>query len=174
MRCDLPMNGKYTPKRNSKARGFTILELVVTVALLAIVLLIAIPNFHRITVNSNLKTAARDLVADFNALRERALAENREYRLSFNGNQYTLEACTDATTPCAAWGPPPAGVATPKSPASIASDITLTSHFGGPVIFLTRGTVNQAGNVVLTNGRVSTATITCNISGRTSVSFTWN
>ncbi len=161
MRCDLRTNGKYTPKRNSKARGFTVIELIITMALLAVLILIAIPSFHRISVNGNLKTAARDLIADFNFLREKAMAENTQFDLTFNvgSNSYTVVPAS---------GLPNGG----KSPASIASDIYLTP--GTPVTFLTRGTLSQAGSVALTNSRGSTATITYNLSGRTYVQFTWN
>ena len=87
MRYDLRMNEKYTPKRHSKARGFTVIELIITMAILAILILIAIPSFQRIAINGNLKTAARDLIADFNALREKAMAENTQFDLTFNRRQ---------------------------------------------------------------------------------------
>jgi prepilin-type N-terminal cleavage/methylation domain-containing protein len=157
------MNGKYTPKRNSKARGFTVIELIITMAILAVLVLIAIPSFQRIAINGNLKTAARDLIADFNALREKAMAENTQFDLTFDvgNNRYTV-------TPAS--GLPNGG----KSPASIASDIHLTASAPVTVTILTRGTLSQGGNVVLTNSRTSTATITYNLSGRTYVQFTWN
>jgi type IV fimbrial biogenesis protein FimT len=163
MKYDLRMNGKYTLKRNWKARGFTIVELIIAMVVLAILIMIAIPNFHRLTINGNLRTAARDLMADFNALREMAMAQNQQYDLTFNvgNNTYTVNPAS---------GLPNGG----KSPASIASDIHITSAPLGLLSFYTRGTLSQNGSVVLTNSRGSTATITCNLSGRTYVQFTWN
>jgi type IV fimbrial biogenesis protein FimT len=157
MRCDLRMNGKYTSPKNPKIKGFTILELMVTLGILAVVLTIAIPDFHRISSNGNLKTAARDLVADFNALRARAMAENTQYVLTFNGDNTYMSP----------------GLPNVKSPASIAKDITFAPpNFGGgtTVTFSTRGTLT-AGSVVLRNSRGSTAQITCNLAGRTYVQF---
>ena len=162
MSHDLLMSKKYAFKRNLKVKGFTLLELMITLGILAIVLTIAIPNFQRISINGNLRTAARDLIADFNALRAKAIAENTQYVLTFNGdNTYTVNPAS---------GLPNGG----KSPASIARDITISGvpFAGGPVTFSTRGTVSPGGNVVLTNSRGSTATITCNLSGRTYVQFT--
>lgn len=164
MKYDLRMNGKYTPKRNPKARGFTIVELIIAMVVLAILIMIAIPNFHRLAINGNLKTAARDLIADFNALRQKAMAENQQYDLTFNqgNNTYTVSPVS---------GLPNGG----KSPASIASDIHITNAPPGILSFYTRGTLSQpGGNIVLTNSRGSTATITYNLSGRTYVQFTWN
>ena len=164
MKYDLRMNGKYTPKRDSKARGFTIVELIIAIVILAILIMIAIPSFQRLAINGNLKTAARDLIADFNALREKAMAENQQYDLTFNvgGNTYTVSPASGL----------PNGV---KSPASVASDIHLDPATSlATVSFYTRGTLSQAGSVVLRNSRNSTATITCNLSGRTYVQFVWN
>ena len=162
MKYDLRMNGKYTLKRNSKARGFTIVELIIAMVVLAILIMIAIPSFQRLAINGNLKTAARDLIADFNALRQKAMAENQQYDLTFNANNtYTVSPASGL----------PNGV---KSPASIASDIQITNAAPGSLSFYTRGTLSQAGNVVLSNSRGSTATITYNLSGRTYVQFTWN
>ena len=157
MRWDLRRNGKYICKKKLKCKGFTIIELMVTVGILAVLVTIAIPNFHRISSNGNLRTAARDLVADFNALKARAMAENIQYVLTFNGDNTYMSP----------------GLANVKSPGSIGQDITFTApNFGGgtAVTFSTRGTLT-AGSVVLRNSRGSTAQIACNLAGRTYVQF---
>jgi prepilin-type N-terminal cleavage/methylation domain-containing protein len=163
MNNDLGVKGKCNPRRQSKAPAFTVLELIITLSLLAILALIAIPNFQRISANGNLRTAARDLVADFNSIRERAMAENTQFALTFDKDN-NIYAVAPAS------GLPNGG----KSPASIAGDIYINNvafGSGKTATFYTRGTLSQAGNVVLKNRRGSTATITCNISGRTYVKF---
>lgn len=90
------------------------------------------------------------------------MAENTTFDLTFDvgSNTYTVNPAS---------GLPNGG----KSPASIARDIHLTpATTFGTVTFNTRGTLSQTRNVVLTNIRGSTATITCNLSGRTYVQFT--
>jgi len=158
------MNRKYTAQKISKAWGFTILELIIAMAILAIVIMIAIPNYNRITVNENLKTAASDMVADFYSLREKAMAGDQQFDLTFNvgNNLYTVNPASGLPN---GW----------KSPASIASDIYLDPATSlGTVSFYPRGTLSQNGSVVLRNSRNSTATITCYQSGKTNVQFTWN
>jgi prepilin-type N-terminal cleavage/methylation domain-containing protein len=145
------------------ARGFTVLELMVTVAIIGIVAGIAIPTFNRMAVNGNLRTAARDIMGDIANLKEGAMAQNTQYSMIFNTgtNSYTLPLL-------------PGGTLATKSPASLGQGIQLTGvafGAGSTITFLTRGTLSQGGNVVLTNSRGSTATITCNISGRTYVQF---
>ena len=162
MRYDLRISRKYTSKRNQKSRGVTFIELLIAIVILGIVMAIAIPSFKRIVNNGNLKTAARDLIADFNALKGRAMAENTPFVLNFDvaNNKYTV-------TPSS--GLPNGG----KSPASISSDLAIQSTSSPPlnVTVLTRGTLSQPGSVVLTNSRGSTATITFNLSGRSYVQF---
>ena len=156
----LPMNRKCNPERTPRARGFTVVELIITLAVLSTIMLIAFPSFQRMAINGNLRSAARDLIADFNNLKQRAMEENTQYVLTFSTGTNTY------TCP----GLPNGG----KSPANIASGIRIASaSFGGgnTVTFFTRGTLNLGGSVVLANGRGSTATITCNQAGRTYVQF---
>jgi Tfp pilus assembly protein FimT len=166
MRNDLLMIEAGIPNRNSKARGLTLVELIIVLLLLIILGLIAIPTFQRIAVNGNLRTAARDLIADLNALREKAMAESGTLDLSFDPaqNLYTCKYSSGPLNGQTYWV---------KTPASIAKDIRLTGTSYGVVTFFSRGTLSQAGNVVLGNGRGSAATITCNLSGRTYVQFHW-
>jgi prepilin-type N-terminal cleavage/methylation domain-containing protein len=143
----------------SLANGLTVAELVVTMALLAIVSAIAYPNFHSMADNSNIKTAARDLVADFNALRARAMAECTPFSITFDltNNRYSFP-----------------GLGGGKSPADISRDIIITQAVFGPgttVNFTTRGALSPPGTVVLANRRGSTAAIISNLSGRIHVQF---
>ncbi|MEA1935901.1 MAG: prepilin-type N-terminal cleavage/methylation domain-containing protein, partial [Thermodesulfobacteriota bacterium] len=57
-------------------KGFTLVELMITVALIAIMALIAVPAFQRHAINANLKSATRDIASDFLLLKERAISEN--------------------------------------------------------------------------------------------------
>jgi prepilin-type N-terminal cleavage/methylation domain-containing protein len=151
------MGGKYTFGR--RVNGFTVVELLVAMGLLAIVSAIAFPNFHSMAANSNIRTAARNLVADFNALRTRAMAECTPFSITFDvtNNRYSFP-----------------GSRSGKSPADISNDIIITHAVfgsGTTVNFMTRGILSPPGSVVLANKRGSTATVVCNLSGRTYVQF---
>lgn len=58
----------YTP-----SRGFTLVELMVTLAVLAILLGIAIPNMQQFVQNSRLRSQASELVGDLNLARSEAI-----------------------------------------------------------------------------------------------------
>jgi prepilin-type N-terminal cleavage/methylation domain-containing protein len=145
-------------------RGFSLIELMIAMALVAIVSAMGIPQFQRYTANENLKTAAREVTGDFFTVRQRAVGENLDvYDLTFDvaGNRYSMIRSDTGTT---LWT---------KSLASFGSGARLQSvNFSGTTVsFRKRGTVS-IGNLILTNSRGSTAKVTATITGRTYVEFT--
>jgi prepilin-type N-terminal cleavage/methylation domain-containing protein len=150
-------------KRKGIPSGFSMVEILVVIVLISIVTAMAVPAWQKYRDNTNLKTAAREVMADFYNARQRAVSENLDvYRLTFNvaGSQYALSRMDTGVT---LWT---------KSLASIANGIVIDSvNFGGFVVSLQkRGTVSS-GNLVLRNGLGSTAKVTVNITGRTYVEF---
>jgi len=144
--------------------GFSLVELIVVIVLISIVMAIAVPMWQKYRANTDLKSAAREVMADLYNAKQQAVAENLNvYRLTFDvaGNSYAL---TRTDTGVTLWT---------KSLASYGNGIVIGSvNFSGSTVSLhKRGTVT-AGNVVLRNGLGSTAKITVNITGRTYVEFT--
>jgi prepilin-type N-terminal cleavage/methylation domain-containing protein len=143
--------------------GFSLTELMVTIALFTILCLMAIPQFLRFAENGNLRSATRDITSDIMNMRETALARGAQCRITFNtgANNYIL------TTPD--------GNMT-KTPSNFSPDIVITNagFFGGnpnSIAFQPRGTATN-GTLTLRNARGSTATITVNITGKTYATFT--
>ena len=156
-------------EKSDNCRGFTLIELIITLTIIVIVASIAVVSFQRLAVNSSLKTAIRDVASDFAQLKERAIAESRMYRITpdvANGT-YDIQQCGATGSSCGG-GYNSIQV---KNLARFASDISFVSNSVTNYTFQTRGTVNM-GTIVLKNSRNSTATITINITGRTNVKFT--
>ncbi len=155
----LKRNTNLPAKGALPAKGFTLVELMVTLAIFATVLGIAYPSFQRFITNGSLRTAAGEVMADFALAKQRAIAENVDYTISFNlgNNQYTITAGMSSETKSLS----PYG-------------ITIQSAVG-PVSFQTRGTVDPEGGLTgltLVNSRGSKAMINWNIAGRAYVQFT--
>jgi prepilin-type N-terminal cleavage/methylation domain-containing protein len=153
-------------KNISNPIGFTLVELVIVMAIIAIVAGFAVPAFQKYAVQGRLKAAARDIMGDIGNAKARAVAENVDYEIVFDkgNNRYSLQ-------------PSGGSVIQTKSPANFAADIRIgpddPNFSGGNVVsFFTRGTCT-AGTVKLTNGQGSIAVITTTITGRTYVEFAW-
>jgi prepilin-type N-terminal cleavage/methylation domain-containing protein len=160
--------------------GFTLLELMIVLGLLAIVSTIGYPLVQRVYVNGNLRSAARDLVGDFNQQKQRAMAGepaapgSRIHRIALDlgTNRYTLRRCTGSAIPCNQWDDLQV-----KNLSAFGNDIVFVPEGTNPTIFdfHPRGMVTfldeVEGRIGLRNSRGSTAAITTNLSGRTSVEF---
>lgn len=71
-------------RAGARARGFTLVELMVTVAVAAILVAIAIPSFKNITLSNRLSTTANEVVTAINAARMEAIKRNAPVQVCSN------------------------------------------------------------------------------------------
>jgi len=144
----------------SNQRGFSFPEMLIVLILITIIAGIGYGAFGRISVNSRLRTAARDIASDFQLARQRAMAENTDLTITFDSGNHTYTV------------PQSGGGTLIKSLARYGAGVTFTGVIaGGEIVFQPRGTTKQWGTVGLKNSRESTATITVNSTGRANVQF---
>lgn len=157
-----------------KNRGFTLVELIIVIAIAGIVLAIAAPNFTGYRQNTNLKEATRNLSADIQYWKQRAVAENRSYRISFDtaGNSYSV--LKREAPPGMAFKPlsevDPGASNIDKSPADISPGVSLVAA-PATVTMDPRGTLSN-GTIRLQHGiRLSTADIVTSLPGRVRIVY---
>ena len=168
----------------TKTKGFSLVELMIVIAIIGIVAAIASLAWQRAAANTNLQTAARELAADMANTKHRAVAEDVCYRMTITAGipgTYTIEQGNAAC--CSTIACPSDMYNTAGTPGTIFTVIRTKSPTDGDkgaglsinganniITFSPRGT-SSPGNVVLQNSRGSTATIITNFTGKTYVTF---
>jgi prepilin-type N-terminal cleavage/methylation domain-containing protein len=163
-------------------KGFSLVEMMIVIAIIGIVLAIASPSFYKYRQNTNLKEATRDLAADISFWRQTAVSENVRYRIVFNqgANSYTIQRENPVNSGVYVnLSTINTAINDTKSPGSVSSSIFIMGDpnppsFSGGQSFITfqpRGTIS-AGSVWLQHvSRLSTSTITTNLMGRVNVTY---
>jgi type IV fimbrial biogenesis protein FimT len=97
------------PGTRMKTRGFTIMELMVTLAIMALLLVLAVPSFNAFLARGRLSGAAEGLAQDLQLAKSEALRSNADVTISFSpvgawcyGTVVSTTACdcTDQAPPC--------------------------------------------------------------------------
>ena len=84
-----------------KQSGFSLIEVMVVLAILAIVAGASAPNLQRWMRNYRLKSAVMDLHSNMQLAKLNAVKENRQWKIQFNASgTYTLIQCLTNTSTC--------------------------------------------------------------------------
>jgi len=148
-----------------QAKGFTLLELMIVIAVLGILAAVAIPNFVSQMPKYRLNGAARQVMGDLMWARMQAVSLNRRVKVFFLSNNHEYKICDDAdNNGTVADGE---GDVQLKDIHNEYHDVTIGSN--NDPIFSPRGTATNLPTITLTNPSGS-KTITISIAGRVSIS----
>ena len=147
-----------------KNSGFTITELMVTIAVVAILASLAIPNFIAWLPNYRLQSGAEDIQSTLQLARITAIKENATVKVTFNTAKETYQASVQKS------GGPVRIFRTGRMPAGI--DIHSALFGGGTFVeFDSKGiTINNTdGNAQVRNNLGRAKTITVYITGNSRI-----
>ncbi len=147
-------------------RGFTLIEVLVTIAILGILSSLAIPGFSGWLPNYRLKGAARDLYSNLQLAKMGAVKERSDWAVKFNGSNYQVvsggangvydggsgDDVVQKTVSLSDYGSGVSFGAGGSSPPAVTGEVPATSN---PVVFNSRGFTNGTNAVTayLTNSR---------------------
>lgn len=81
----------HVPKSvRAGARGFSLLEVMVTVSIIIILSTVMIPQFNGMVTRARLHGATRELVSDLMKVRMQAVAESKLFQVDFKGSSYEI------------------------------------------------------------------------------------
>ncbi len=138
--------------------GFTVIELIVVLAVALIVMGVALPNMISWLPNYRLSSGARQVAGDLQLARMKAISQNTKYRLNFGvlpSTSYTFEKDDG-------------GFATESGPFSLPDGITVTV-VSATSEFQARGTVDAASVITLQNINSLTKQVQISIVGRVAI-----
>jgi len=158
-------NGRLSARTVQK--GFSVVELLVTVAIAAVLMVIAVPSFRRVILSNRLNTTANDVVLAVNTARLEAIKRNATTLLCSDGSVY-VGSCGSGTRILASVGLGPtikinggSVVGLSFSPQGIARKTGGTGPYGGTVADIcTAGLGNDNHRVVAMVGGSILATTT--------------
>lgn len=145
-------------------KGFSLVELMIVIALIGIALSIAVPSFWGYIDDQNLRRATREIASDIFMTRERAISENIQYRIVFNATDhlYSISKRNADET----W----ADALIQRTLSSFGNGIRFDLTEDVIINFQARGTTSNR-TVTLINGRNSIGRVVTNMTGRTRVIF---
>ncbi|MDO9567540.1 MAG: GspH/FimT family pseudopilin [Candidatus Desulfaltia sp.] len=147
----------------NKQSGFTLIELIVIIAILAVFAGIAVPNFLSYMPKHRLNGAARQVMGDLMAARMKAVKENNRFKVFFLSNNHQYKILDDDNNNNAEdsgeW-------TNTKDIQSEYSEVTFSAT-ANP-IFYPRGTA-YGSTITLTNSVGSTKDVCVALTGRVKI-----
>jgi Tfp pilus assembly protein FimT len=120
--------------------GFTLMELMVIIGVALTVIAIGVPTFLDVMPGLRLTDAARQVAADLQQIRMRAIAQNTPYQMTFSEGAYVLQRCSGTCT---------------NDSGTIALPEGISVTAGAAPRFQPRGTAVAAATITLSNGSSS-------------------
>lgn len=141
---------------NTTSRAFTILEIVIIIAIIGIVALISLPLIQSYRPTLKLNAVSRDLATDLRYAQQQAVTEQISYQVSLDlvGKKYQIIKKNDGAV-----------IKTTVLPNDITWSVMAPGFTDNKIEFVLTGAVVEAGQIILTNQQNNSLTVDIKPSG---------
>jgi len=150
------LRGESSGRQEVREGGFSLIELMVVIGIMAIILAVALPIYNQWRQSTALSTASQTLMAHLKQARVMAVSNNRQVSVTFTANSYTVDSA----------GSNPQQYLL----SDYAKGLTLSTTFASNTLnFFSNGVSDTSSNkdtVTITNSSGASKTITVNIVGQ--------
>lgn len=129
------------------ARGLTLIEAMVTIAILAILAAVGLPSYNALMAGSRVEGVATNLQADLQLARSTATLNNENITVAFGSNCYVIYRSSATSASCTAVSPSTALIKSVSLNSGDKVTLSLSTGFTSTTFNPERGTVNSTGNV---------------------------
>jgi prepilin-type N-terminal cleavage/methylation domain-containing protein len=142
---------------NLSSNGYSVIEVLVVIALIGIICTIAAPNVSTMMKSYRLKSAANELASTLQLAKITAISQNANSVLTFNSASQTYSAFSDngdggGTVNDGTQSGSEPTIATVNLENSYYGEAVLnTPSFGNTIVFTSQGACNQSGTISLHN-----------------------
>jgi type IV fimbrial biogenesis protein FimT len=143
---------------NTSNTGFTLIEVLVAMALFTVLYAIAVPNLQAMRAPYALESEAYQIAAHLNMARQRAIARNTRYRVVFTTSGYHIEREASANT----W-------VLDSATFVPAHEVNIGAANPSNPIFNSRGMLAANVSLPISVTGVGTKTVTTNVLGQTTI-----
>jgi type IV fimbrial biogenesis protein FimT len=120
-----------------RATGFTLIELMIGIAIMAIVLTLGLPSFHVWMQNARLRTAAESISHGLQQARSEAVTRNTTVKFSLEAGSSWTVGCDTASASC------PAAIQSRATGDGSSAAITVTPADGATIKFNSLGRMSS-------------------------------
>lgn len=146
-------------------KGFTLLELLITVTVLAIILVFGVPNLSGFFEKQRVTGAAQSFLSDIQYARAESIKQNASVYIELDDSQWCYGLDDTPVTPCGCAGASAASCTINSNQYVVTSDrfpdVVMNESVSGSAITFNpaRGTLGPAGNVLFSSGNSSVRVI---------------